>query len=196
LILVAAGMGYLVGSLPTAATLGHVWGVDLRGEGSQNPGTNNARRLGGLPLAAIVLAVEIAKGAGSVILGAALSGATGAVVAGVAAVAGNVYNVWYRFEGGKGLGISAGVLAAAWPTVFVPTMVVIIAAVFISRSSGMAALIAVAALNVFALIWGSKDLPTSWGVPAGPLLFGLSIGLTVILVHKHLKDVLRPPDLT
>jgi len=196
LILVAAALGYLVGSLPTATALGHLWGVDLRGEGTQNPGTNNARRLGGLPLAATVLVVEIAKGAGSVILGAALSGATGAVVAGVAAVAGNVYNVWYKFEGGKGLGISAGVLAAAWPTVFVPTMVVIIAAVFISRSSGRAALTAMAALNVFALIWASRDLPTGWGVPAGPLLFGLSIGLTVILVHKHLRDALRPADLT
>ena len=188
MILVAAAMGYLVGSLPTATTLGHLWGVDLRDEGTKNPGTNNARRLGGLPLATMVLGVEIAKGAGSVILGAALSGATGAVVAGVAAVAGNVYNVWHKFEGGKGLGISAGVLAAAWPTVFVPTMVVIMAAVFISRSSGRAALTAMAALNVFALIWSSKDLPTGWGVPAGPLLFGLSIGLTVILVHRHLKD--------
>ena len=192
LILVAGLAGYLVGSLPTAVALGRLWGVDLRREGSRNPGTNNARRLSGNSLAVVVLAVEIAKGAGSVLLGAALAGSGGAIAAGVAASAGNVYNVWYRFEGGKGLGISAGVLAAAWPTVFVPIIVVIIVAALVSRSSGIAALIAIGAINLFAVIWASKDLPTGWGVPAGPLLFGLSIGLSLVIFQRHIRDAVKP----
>jgi len=195
LILLAGVVGYLIGSTPTAEALGHVWGVDLRHEGSQNPGTNNARRLGGLPLAILVLAVEIAKGAGSVVVGAALAGSGGAVVAGVTATAGNVYNVWYGFAGGKGLGISAGVIIAVWPTVFVPIIVVIIVAAVISRASGTAALTAIGAINVFALIWATKDLPTGWGVPAGPYLFVISIGLSAVILRKHLQDALRPAHL-
>ncbi len=195
MILIAGVAGYLVGSLPTAVALGRLWGVDLRRDGSRNPGTNNARRLGGLPLAVLILLMEIAKGAGSVAVGATLAGEAGAVVAGVAATAANVYNVWYGFEGGKGLGISAGVLAAAWPTVFIPIIVVIIVAALVSRASGIAALVAIGALNIFAVIWASKDLPTGWGLPAGPLLIGLSIGLSAVLIQKHLHDALRPTDL-
>ena len=194
MIVVAGVVGYLVGSLPTATLLGSLWGVDLRNEGSQNPGTNNARRLGGWGLAILVLALELAKGVGSVVLGSVLAGPTGAVVAGVAATSGNVFNVWYRFTGGKGLGISAGVVLGAWPTVFVPIIMVIIVAALISRASGAAALTAIAAINVFALIWASQDLPTGWGVPAGPLLFVLSIGLSAVILKKHLNDVLRPAD--
>ena len=37
---------------------------------------------------------------------------------------GNVFNMYYRFRGGKGLGISAGVLTAIWPTVLAPVLVV------------------------------------------------------------------------
>lgn len=194
MIVVAAAIGYLMGSLPTAAALGRLRGLDLRHEGSGNPGTNNARSLGGLPLAVLVLSVEIAKGASAVLLGAVIAGDGGAVVAGVAAVAGNVYNVWYRFAGGKGLGISAGVLAAAWPTVFVPIIAVIILAVLLTRRSGAATLIAIGALNVFAVVWVSKDLPTGWGVPPTPALFVLSFGLSAVLLQKHLHDALRPTD--
>ena len=194
MIVVAVAIGYLIGSLPTAAALGRLWGLDLRHQGTGNPGTNNARSLGGLPLAVLVLSVEIAKGASAVLLGAIIAGDEGAVVAGVAAVAGNVYNIWYRFEGGKGLGISAGVLAAAWPTVFVPIIVVIILAVLLTRRSGAATLIAISALNVFAFVWVFKDLPTGWGVSPTPILFVLSFGLSAVLLQKHLHDALRPID--
>ena len=194
MILVAVAAGYLTGSLPTATALGRLWGVDLRNEGSGNPGTNNALRLGGLPLAVLVLGVELAKGAVAVLLGGAIAGPAGAVSAGVAAAAGNVYNIWYGFKGGKGLGISAGVLAAAWPTMFVPIILVIIVAVLLTRRSGFAALIAMGAINVFALVWATRELPTGWGVPAGPLLFVLSLGLSGVLFQKHLQDALRPVD--
>jgi len=47
-------------------------GVDLRRGGTGNPGPNNARRLGGLPLAFLVLVVEMAKGMTAVAAGLAL----------------------------------------------------------------------------------------------------------------------------
>ena len=71
---------------------------------------------------------------------------------------------------------------------------VIIGVALVSRSSGVAALTAIGALNAFALIWVFKDLPTGWRVSAGPLLFGLSIGLSAVLIQKHLHDALRPTD--
>ena len=69
----AAITGYLIGSVPTAVWLGKLWGVDLRRGGTGNPGANNARRLGGLPLAFLVLVVEMAKGMTAVAAGLAWS---------------------------------------------------------------------------------------------------------------------------
>ena len=194
--LLAAAAGYLIGSAPTAEWLGRLWGVELRQGGTGNPGANNARRLGGLPLATVVLTVEIGKGVLAVALGFSIAGDVGAATAGVAAAAGNVFNVWYRFEGGKGLGISAGVVIATWPAIFGPILAVLVVAVLITRSSGWAALAAMGALNLFAVVWVVSDLSGGpWGLGPGPVYFILSVGLTVVLFPKHLRDALRPPVL-
>ena len=70
----AALAGYAVGSVPTAVWLGRLWGVDLLGDGSGNPGANNARRLGGHTLAVLVLIIEITKGLVAVLVGLAIGG--------------------------------------------------------------------------------------------------------------------------
>ncbi len=41
----AAILGYLIGSLPTAEWLGKLVAIDIRRQGSMNPGANNALRL-------------------------------------------------------------------------------------------------------------------------------------------------------
>ena len=131
-ILLAALAGYVIGSLPTAVWLGRLWGVELLRDGSRNPGANNARRLGGDTLAVLVLIIEIAKGLTAVVVGMVIGGETAAIggeaattggeaaalAAGLGAVTGNVYNVWHRFKGGKGLGISGGVILGLWPAAF------------------------------------------------------------------------------
>lgn len=189
---VAALVGYLVGSLPTANLLARLWGVDLRRSGSRNPGTNNARQLGGYPLAAAVLATEVIKGLVAVWIGARLAGDWGAVAAGIAAVAGNIYNVWYRFAGGKGLGIAAGVILGAWPWVFPVIVGVLALAVWATRSSGKATLIASAVFVALAAIWWAFDLPQGWGVEPGPALMTLAGGIVIVVIPKHLHDARFP----
>ena len=146
MIWLAALAGYLIGSTPTAGWIGRRFGIDLRSEGSGNPGANNARMLGGMRLAATILVIEIAKGAGAVLLGVSLDGSRGGLVAGLAALAGNVVNVWYRFSGGQGLGISAGILLAAWPWFFPVVVGAIAGTAYITRSSARAAIAAMTAL--------------------------------------------------
>jgi glycerol-3-phosphate acyltransferase PlsY len=111
----------------------------------------------------------------------------GAIAAGLGAVAGNVYNVWYRLRGGKGLGISLGVLAGLWPSVIVPVLVVILLAVLISRSSGIASLVAIAAIIVMAFLWSILEWPTG-GAESGPRLMVLAVGIGLIIFWKHWRD--------
>lgn len=185
----SALVGYLLGALPTAGPLGRIWGVHLRTDGSRNPGANNALRLGGPVLAMTVLLVEIAKGLVAVRLGFALDGDTGAVAGAVAAVAGNVYSFWYGFRGGKGLGISAGVLLGTAPMLLLPAIGVLIMVVLPTRSSGMATLGAIVALNAAAVAWWLADWSTGWGIRSGPLLVVLSVGMTLVLWPRHRADL-------
>jgi glycerol-3-phosphate acyltransferase PlsY len=192
MIALSAVIGYLLGSLPTANAVARLWGVDLRSSGSGNPGANNARQLGGYPLAAAVLGLEVVKGIVAVWVGFALAGDGGAVASGVGAVAGNVYNIWYRFEGGKGLGIAAGVLLAAWPWALPILLGVLVVVVKATRSSGKATLAGLAACLALAILWWAMDLPAGWGVNPGPMLLYLAIGLTVVMLPKHLHDARFP----
>lgn len=182
--LMAALVGYLIGSLPTAGVLGRLQGVDLRAQGSGNPGTANALRTSGPWLAAAVLIVEAGKGYAAASLGGWMAADIGAIAGGLGAVTGNVYNVWYRFEGGKGLGISLGVLSAIWPAALIPVVVVIVLGALISRSSGIASLSAIVALVVMAVLWFAYDWPTG-GVEPGGQLIVLAVGIGAIIFWKH-----------
>ena len=191
MIVAAALVGYFLGSLPTAIGLARLWGVDLRSTGSGNPGANNARRAGGLVLATIVLLVEISKGLLAVVVGLAMAEEAGAVLAGIGAAAGNVFNPWYQFGGGKGLGISTGVVLGIWPTAFPALLVVIILAALISRSSGMASLSTFGMMLILSFVWPAADLEMAWGIAEPAVLPLLAGGLVLVLVRKHLRDA-RP----
>lgn len=182
----AAIVGYLVGSLPTAGWLAKMSGIDLLTQGSGNPGANNALRTGGAGLAAAVLSVEMAKGALIALVGSALAGDPGMVIAGLAGATGNLYNVWYRFRGGKGLGISAGILLVAWPTVVLPLVIIIGIGAWATRSTGGGTLIAIVALAVSGMLWEAADLPVGWGIERRVLLLILAIGLSLLIAPKHL----------
>jgi acyl phosphate:glycerol-3-phosphate acyltransferase len=186
--ILAAILGYAIGSLPTANGIAGLRGIDLRSGGSGNPGANNARRLGGPALALAVLVVEMAKGALAVVLGMALAGDAGAVAAGIGAAAGNVYNVWYGFEGGKGLGITLGVLIAAWP-MFAPIALLVLGiSSAITRSTGVGTLVTLVSIFVASLLWADIGIEAPWGVTDPELFVVLGIGLPLILWRPHWKD--------
>lgn len=184
-------LGYLVGSIPSAVWLGLLWGVDLRRGGTGNPGANNARRLGGNGLALLVLVVEMGKGAGAVSIGLLVAGETGSLLAGLGAVAGNVYNVWYRLRGGKGLGITGGVLLALWPAVFPLVVVTIALASALTRSTGIGTLVTEGFLIVAALAWEDVGLSNPWGLSDPGLLLPLVLGVCLIISPRHWRDARR-----
>lgn len=185
--LVAGLLGYAIGSIPTAAWLARSRGIDLRQGGSANPGANNARQLGGMSLAAAVLLVEMGKGAGAVVVGNALAGDLGAVVSGLGAIAGNVYNVWYRLKGGKGLGIAAGVMLALWPVGLLLLLATIGIGAWLTRSSGWATLIALSVAMAASLIWWLSDWDNAWGAPPRYLPV-MTAAMVAMIFPKHLTD--------
>ncbi|MGA7271196.1 MAG: glycerol-3-phosphate acyltransferase [Acidimicrobiia bacterium] len=185
-------VGLGIGSIPSADLWARIWGVDLRGGGTGNPGTRNALQVGGRTLAALILATELVKGAGAVWLGISLAGDPGGAAAGVAATLGNVYNPWYGLQGGKGLAISGGIILAAWPYLLPLIVMVLLGTVILTRRSGpaaLASLVLYVAASVAALF---IDLPHGWGLGANGWLVFLAVGSAVVIAPKHIRDTLRP----
>lgn len=187
-LLLSGLIGYLIGALPTASTIARLEGIDLLEAGSKNPGTNNARRLGGYRLAIPILVAEIAKGVICVLIGFSLAGDLGAVIAGLAGILGNVVNIWHGFRGGKGLAITAGVILALWPLALVPMVLVITLVLALTRSTGLASLAAIGVMIVLSLLWPAFDWPNAWGVDETALLPYFALGVAAIVAPKHFAD--------
>lgn len=116
-------LGLLVGSVPCAWLLVR-WrtGRDVAREGSGNVGALNASRVGrSKALGAVVLLLDILKGAAAVLVARTASSAPHADLAAlVGAVAGHDYNPWLslarrRLVGGKGFAAAAGGMLVALP---------------------------------------------------------------------------------
>ena len=107
-------LGYAIGALPIARILSHAWaGIDIREFGTGNPGAANVYRNVGLAPAALVAIVNLLQGLGPVLLARAVGlDEMGAVLVGLAAMAGYGWPVTQRFRGGRGVAVTIGVMSA------------------------------------------------------------------------------------
>jgi len=154
-VLAAAALGYLLGAFPTAFLLARARKQDVFELGSRNMGAMNTARHLGPALGALVLIIDVAKGALAAFAGlnmpllsgsadaAGLSSATlvPALVAGAAAILGHCYSAYIGFRGGKGLATALGAALPVYPLAGVYAVVLIVALVLIFRRSDPATLI-------------------------------------------------------
>lgn len=181
-------LGYAIGSLPSADLIARLRGHDLRDSGTGNPGTANALRVAGRSTAAVILTIDMAKGAIAVMVGAGLGDTGGSMAAGLAAIAGQVFNPWSWFRGGKGLGVAAGVIAVAWPPgLLVVLPITALGARLLTAASG--AILGLVAYSVGAVLWATHDWPTWWGLPPDDLLVWLAIGVVALTAPKFVSDL-------
>jgi acyl phosphate:glycerol-3-phosphate acyltransferase len=134
-LLLPALCGYVIGSIPFAYLLARRQaGLDLRRAGSGNVGAANVLRTAGVRAGLGAMALDVAKGAATVLLAQRLDAGTGAsAAAGLAAITGHVYPVWLGFRGGKGVATACGVFAVLAPAATAIAGVAFVAAVWWSR---------------------------------------------------------------
>lgn len=175
-------LGYGVGSLPLGFLLANrLKGVDLRRVGSGNVGAANVHRTAGLAIALVVVALDMAKGATSVVLAARLApGVDASVTAGVAAIIGHVSPVWLRFRGGKGVATACGVFLMLAPLATAIAAVGFVATVWITRYVSLGSVVAIAALPPIA--WA---LDSPFAVVAGGTIAAL------VIVPRHAGNLSR-----
>jgi glycerol-3-phosphate acyltransferase PlsY len=178
-----------MGSLSFAVIVSRMMGLqDPRTYGSQNPGATNVLRSGSKAAAVLTLLLDAVKGWLPVLGVQRLPGMDlDAVVAAcaLAAFAGHVWPVFFRFKGGKGVATAAGVLFGLEPGLGLATMATWLIVAYFSRYSSLAAVAAAVFAPAFYLL-GAKVVWSS-----APLI-ALSIGaMCAVLLYRHKDNIAR-----
>jgi glycerol-3-phosphate acyltransferase PlsY len=178
----AAAGGYLLGSIPFGVIASRLGGLgDIRKVGSGNIGATNVLRTGRRDLALITLIGDGGKGAGAVLIAAALVSPVAGTLAGAAAFLGHLFPVWLGFRGGKGVATFFGILfAVAWPVGLASGATwIAIAAIF--RFSSLAALTAAALAPVWFIVLHEARIERLW----------LAAGMAVLIFLRHGGNIRR-----
>ena len=189
LILYAIGIGYLLGSIPTAFLLVR-WQsrIDLRTAGSGNVGALNSyevTRSRAIGLA--VLVIDLLKGIAAVEVARLLGGdwpLTG-MAAALAAVLGHNYTFWLKFKGGRGLATAAGAaLVLLWGLVPLWCLLWVLAFALL-RSVNPASAIATILSPVATGLWPGS-VP---GIPGQPLTQWFIVLLMTLILARLVGPV-------
>ena len=178
-----------MGSLSFAVIVSRMMGLqDPRTYGSQNPGATNVLRSGSKAAAVLTLLLDAVKGWVPVFVVQRLPGmGTDALIAAcaLAAFAGHVWPVFFRFKGGKGVATAAGVLFGVDFWLGLATMATWLIVAYFSRYSSLAAVAAAVFAPAFYLL-GAKVV---W---SGAPIIARSIGaMSAVLLYRHKDNIAR-----
>ncbi|MEO0386717.1 MAG: glycerol-3-phosphate 1-O-acyltransferase PlsY [Pseudomonadota bacterium] len=179
-LILAAGLGYLLGAIPFGIVIARLFGLgDLRQIGSGNIGATNVLRTGNKTAAALTLILDAGKGGAALLLARAIGGEGAALAAGFAAVLGHLFPVWLGFRGGKGIATVLGLLLALNPLAGILACATWAATAALTRISSVAGLAATVSMAIWLPLVGRAD--ALWIAP--PL-----IG---IVTWRHRENIAR-----
>jgi len=146
-------IGYLLGSIPTAYIVSRMRkGVDIRNVGSGNMGAANVMRQIGAHEGVFVGLIDIAKGAGAILIAQALNVSELWVFGtGFAALVGHNFPVFAGFKGGRGSATIIGIFLVLAPKAILVTLAVVAIPFFTTRKFMAALFIGFGLLPLF--VW-------------------------------------------
>ena len=176
-------VAYLLGSISFAVVLVRATtGKDIRAEGSGNAGATNVLRAHGKKLALFVAFLDVAKGAAAVVLMRLVTAdPLWGALAGVAAILGHVFPIFYAFRGGKGVATAVGAFAVLAPLALLCCLGVFVLVVALTRYVSLGSVIAMVLLPPVAglLFHAPRAVVTGAAVTA------------LLVVFKHLGNLKR-----
>lgn len=132
-VIIIAVLAYLIGSLSFGIYLSALKGKDIRNEGSKSSGATNVTRVMGLSLGLITFFGDFVKAVLAILIGWLLEGTNGAMLAGILAVIGHNWPVYYQFRGGKGVVCSVAVILVLCPLEGSIAAIAAIAVIYFTR---------------------------------------------------------------
>jgi glycerol-3-phosphate acyltransferase PlsY len=192
-------VGYIIGSVPSGVMVSKLFSnVDVREYGSGKIGATNVLRTAGKKAAALVLFLDILKGALAVIFAGLIVGRNYLVIGGdfglgllvaqvlaaLAAIAGHNWSIFLGFKGGRGVATFFGGLVALCPVAALFGSEVFIIGAGLTRFASLGSIAGV--VGTYSIL---IPLTIFNGFPLEYLIYTL-IG-TVLIVIMHRENITR-----
>jgi glycerol-3-phosphate acyltransferase PlsY len=175
-------LAYLLGSIPFALLVSRRFGgVDPRAAGSGNVGAANVLRTTNKKIGAVVLLLDVGKGAAAVTVArAAGAGDMGTAGAAFAAVVGHIYPIWLKLRGGKGVAVACGAFGVLTPVATALALLLFGVVVWATRYVSLGSVVATAALA-----------PIAGAAGAPPFAVLAAAASAALIIFRHRGNLLR-----
>jgi glycerol-3-phosphate acyltransferase PlsY len=185
-ILLWSLLGFFLGSLPFSVWIGKLaLRKDIRQVGDHNPGATNVMRAGGVAWYAIVLVLDITKGALPVGLAIYIAGMDGwsLIPIAMAPPLGHAFSPFLRFHGGKAVAASFGVWIGLtlWKIPLISLLLLSVFALLITPA-GWAVMLTLAGMGLTIWLWLTD-----------PVLIGVLLANAGLLIYTHRDDLRQQP---
>tara|TARA_Y100001970_G_scaffold179295_1_gene218197 strand:- start:401 stop:1036 length:636 start_codon:yes stop_codon:yes gene_type:complete len=168
-------LSYLLGSISTSTIICRFKKVDIKNIGSGNAGATNTVRALGKKYGAIVLILDILKGALPTMIAKILSPETLIlqICCAFATVAGHVFPIYFSFKGGKGAATIIGTITVIFPLGALICLITWLSVLVLSGYVGLATITAAIIFPISVLIFAGSNL----------IFFGFSAMLLILIAH-------------
>ncbi|OQZ05700.1 MAG: acyl-phosphate glycerol 3-phosphate acyltransferase [Planctomycetes bacterium UTPLA1] len=196
-LLVAA---YLVGGIPFGLIIARHRGVDLRKAGSGNVGATNVGRVLGKKWGVLVFILDLGKGALVSIVAAKMASSHSEsetmrdliwLACGASCIVGSVFPVYLRFQGGKGVAASLGVVLGIYPYLTLPGLLALALWVIVVKVSGYVSLASLSAAVFLPLGYTVMAWFAPWPLSVHYPLLALQATLSVLVFIRHRENIRR-----
>ena len=174
---------YLIGSIPFGFLIVKaVKGIDVRTQGSGNIGMTNVWRVAGAKWGIVTLALDILKGVAAIWIAGHFDPGDELlkVICGLTALLGNVFPIFLKFKGGKGIGISVGIFFSLLPMESAAGVAVFLVLLLLFRMVSLGSLLGATTMMTYALFTQGLN----W-------FSGLAIAATLVIWWTHRQNIKR-----
>lgn len=189
MIIVMLLLSYLIGAFPSGFVIGKLFfKKDIRQFGSGNTGATNSFRVLGRPAGFLVTFLDIFKGFITVFFplwlpvhadGPISTFFTNGLIVGLFAILGHVYPVYLKFQGGKAVATSAGVVLGVNPILSLILAIIFFIVLKIFKYVSLASIVAAICCVIGSLI--IQDY----------ILLVVSFLVSIILIIRHRSNIAR-----
>ena len=164
--------GYLLGSILFAGVIAKIKGKDVYKIGSKNPGAANVGRELGKRYGALVWILDMIKGIIPMIIADKIFHLSHfwVTMAGVCAVCGHCWPIWFKFRGGKGVSTSSAVFLYILPKSF---LIAVFAYWFVQKNNRSVKRVVWTFLITFLTVLGIYYKEIKWLLPALVIFLGV-----------------------
>lgn len=172
-------IAYLLGSINTSIIASKLMiGDDIRNHGSGNAGATNALRTMGKKGAIIVVIGDVLKTVVAILIAKFIlhNNPSAVYIAGIGAVLGHNFPLYFKFKGGKGIIVSATVMLFADPVIGIIVMAFSLAVMAITRYVSLGSILGAVLFAVLSLIFKTNNTDF--------IVFALMLAILAIYMHK------------